>query len=205
MSWYLNPAWWALIASIIALGVSVISLWHGRRTTRATAHRSLIDHALGINETILRYNVKGPFAHRLGIPDDQVEAFSAKAVLLLQQMNLLREVYENRDILGEKVVFSHLDWAKTILLPWIEADKHLIAAWKLTRDSRDLFEAEFLEWLDPYFPTSGMKRIRQTIKVDGQECWTLFDTGVRNTYVIPSVAHVLKTSTMPRVFRTVLG
>jgi len=51
----------------------------------------------------------------------------------------------------------------------------------------------------------GMGRIRQTIKVDGQECWTLFDTGARNTYVTPSVAQVLKTSTMPRAFRTALG
>ena len=50
-----------------------------------------------------------------------------------------------------------------------------------------------------------MGRIRQTIKVDGQECWTLFDTGARNTYVTPSVAKVLKTSTMPRPIRTALG
>ena len=50
-----------------------------------------------------------------------------------------------------------------------------------------------------------MGRIRQTIKVDGQECWTLFDTGARNTYVIPSVAQVLSTSAMPRAFRTALG
>ena len=50
-----------------------------------------------------------------------------------------------------------------------------------------------------------MGRIRQTIKVDGQECWTLFDTSARNTYVIPSVAHVLKTSTMLHSFRTALG
>src|SRR5713101_238245 len=50
-----------------------------------------------------------------------------------------------------------------------------------------------------------MERIRQTIKVDGQECWTLFDTGARNTYVIPSVAQVLQTSTIPRAFRTALG
>src|SRR5437879_10085437 len=50
-----------------------------------------------------------------------------------------------------------------------------------------------------------MGRIKQTIKVDGQECWTLFDTGARNTYVIPSVAKVLSTSAMPRAFRTALG
>jgi hypothetical protein len=48
-------------------------------------------------------------------------------------------------------------------------------------------------------------RIRQTIKVDGQECWTLFDTGARNTYVVPSVAGILKTSTMAHTFRTALG
>lgn len=50
-----------------------------------------------------------------------------------------------------------------------------------------------------------MGRIRQKIKVDGQECWTLFDTGARNTYVIPSVAQVLKTSTMAHAFKTALG
>jgi hypothetical protein len=50
-----------------------------------------------------------------------------------------------------------------------------------------------------------MGRIRQTIKVDGQECWTLFDTGARNSYVIPSVAQILQTSTMARPFRTALG
>src|SRR6266849_2520830 len=50
-----------------------------------------------------------------------------------------------------------------------------------------------------------MERIRQAIKVDGQECWTLFDTGARNTYVIPWVAKILSTSSMPRPFRAALG
>ena|SRR5580765_2727932 len=50
-----------------------------------------------------------------------------------------------------------------------------------------------------------MGRIRQTIKVDGLECWTLFDTGARNTYVIPSVAKALRTAPTPRTIRTALG
>lgn len=33
----------------------------------------------------------------------------------------------------------------------------------------------------------------------------MFDTGARNTYVIPSVAQVLKTSSMRHAFRTALG
>jgi hypothetical protein len=50
-----------------------------------------------------------------------------------------------------------------------------------------------------------MGRIRQMIAVDGRECWTLFDSGARNTYVIPAVADLLKTSTTPRTIRTALG
>ena len=50
-----------------------------------------------------------------------------------------------------------------------------------------------------------MGRITESIKVDGQECWTLFDTGARNTYVTTSVAKVLKTSAMAHAFRTALG
>ena len=50
-----------------------------------------------------------------------------------------------------------------------------------------------------------MGRIRQTIKVDGRECWTLFDTGARNAYVTSSVAQTLKTSEMSHAYRTALG
>src|SRR5688500_17705777 len=50
-----------------------------------------------------------------------------------------------------------------------------------------------------------MGRIKQKIKVDGRECWTLFDTGARNTYVITSVAEILTTSAMSHAFRTALG
>ena len=43
------------------------------------------------------------------------------------------------------------------------------------------------------------------IAVDGRRCWTLFDSGARNTYVTPSVAELLKTSPTPRTIRTALG
>lgn len=43
------------------------------------------------------------------------------------------------------------------------------------------------------------------IAVDGRKCWTLFDSGARNTYVIPTVAEILKTSATPRTIRTALG
>ena len=50
-----------------------------------------------------------------------------------------------------------------------------------------------------------MRPVRETIKVDGQECWTLFDTGARSTYVIPAVASVLTTSETPRPIRAAPG
>ena len=50
-----------------------------------------------------------------------------------------------------------------------------------------------------------MGRIRQTIKVDGRECWTLFDTGARNTYVVPAVAELLTTLNRAEPFRTAMA
>lgn len=35
---------------------------------------------------------------------------------------------------------------------------------------------------------NAVRRARGLIKVDGRECWTLFDTGVRSTYVVNTVA-----------------
>ena len=50
-----------------------------------------------------------------------------------------------------------------------------------------------------------MGRVRHDITVKGQKFWTLFDTGARNTYVVPRVAALLATSEMPKPFRTALG
>ncbi len=50
-----------------------------------------------------------------------------------------------------------------------------------------------------------MGRIRQKIKVDGRECWTLFDTGARNTYVVKTVAQLLATSKTSRPFHSAIG
>jgi len=50
-----------------------------------------------------------------------------------------------------------------------------------------------------------MGRIRQMIDVGGRECWTLFDTGARNSYVISEVASRLTTSRLSRPFRSALG
>jgi len=50
-----------------------------------------------------------------------------------------------------------------------------------------------------------MGRIRQMMTVKGHDRWTLFDTGARNTYVVPTVASALTTSTIERPFRSALG
>ncbi len=50
-----------------------------------------------------------------------------------------------------------------------------------------------------------MKRVREMVKVDGQEYWTLFDTGARSTYVVSAVADKRGTIQTPHPIRTALG
>src|SRR5438105_1728320 len=50
-----------------------------------------------------------------------------------------------------------------------------------------------------------MGRVKEQIDVKGQKFWTLFNTGARNTYVVPRVAALLATSEMPKPFRSALG
>ncbi|MCL0050993.1 aspartyl protease family protein [Dehalococcoidia bacterium] len=50
-----------------------------------------------------------------------------------------------------------------------------------------------------------MGRIRQTINIYGRNVWTLFDTGARNTYIIPDVAAQLTITSLPRPTYTKLG
>jgi len=50
-----------------------------------------------------------------------------------------------------------------------------------------------------------MGRIRRMIDVDGHPFWTMFDSGARNTYIVPAVAQLLSTSKAPHPIRTALG
>ena len=43
------------------------------------------------------------------------------------------------------------------------------------------------------------------INVHGRDSWTLFDSGARNTYVVPAVASTLTTSKTEHPFRPALG
>ncbi len=50
-----------------------------------------------------------------------------------------------------------------------------------------------------------MGPVREFIKVNGRKYWTLFDTGARNTYVVPRVAAQLVKSKLHEPFRSALG
>jgi hypothetical protein len=50
-----------------------------------------------------------------------------------------------------------------------------------------------------------MGRIREDIRINGKKFWTLFDSGARNTYVVPKVAALLTTAKLPKPFRSALG
>jgi hypothetical protein len=43
------------------------------------------------------------------------------------------------------------------------------------------------------------------IRVDGTDSWTLFDSGARNSYIIPAVAKHLKVTDLPQPTHTKLG
>ena len=50
-----------------------------------------------------------------------------------------------------------------------------------------------------------MGRIRQMIRVDGKDAWTMFDTGAPNTYITPGIASLLETTKLPQPTYTRLG
>lgn len=50
-----------------------------------------------------------------------------------------------------------------------------------------------------------MGRVREHIRVNGKLCWTLFDSGSRNTYVTPEVARHFGKVRLDREYKASLG
>jgi len=50
-----------------------------------------------------------------------------------------------------------------------------------------------------------MGRVRAEVAVNGRNCWALFDTGARNTYVVQDLPSVLPTFELERVEPVLLG
>jgi hypothetical protein len=150
--WYINPVWWAFLVSVLALVISIIAARYARNANKSSVHRSLVDRAFEINEAFLRHKVRSPISYHLSIPNDRLVESAPKIVLLLHQLNLLREVYEHQKILSESCVSSHINWTTRIVRPWIEADHDLRNTWKFVREHNDMFGRDFIKWLETHLP-----------------------------------------------------
>ena len=159
--WYEEPGWYAIALSLISLLVSLLVLRHNRRAARAAVARQLRQRAVEIDEAFEHHRVAMPHEH------DLTTAFPSKAVMLLQQINLLREVFEHRDVLGQQTVAAYQNWANVMVRPWIESDEELRKSWKVLRESGGRqgvdvqgwplhVSADFVAWLDKLLPTQDV-------------------------------------------------
>lgn len=152
--WYEDPGWYALGTPIVLAIVAVLAFNERKRASIADAQRHALLRAVEINEAFIRHDVRGPVALSLGIPKDEVKTFTKKVVLLLHQVILLRQIYEQKDLLGNRAEASHQQWASKVLRPWIYADPDLVKVWDQLRQGEDLLGADFLKWLEPYICSS---------------------------------------------------
>ena len=150
-AWYAEPAWYALCTPIVLAAIALYAYRERKRTSVANAQRNVLLRAVEINEAFVRHQILGPVALSLGrSTNDEALQFTKKTVLLLHQMILLRQVYEQRDLLGEAAEQSHQRWASSVLKPWIESDPDLVEVWRQLSQGRDLLGPDFLEWLEPH-------------------------------------------------------
>ena len=120
--WSEEPGWYAIALSLISLLVSLLVLSHNRRAARAAVLQQLRQRAVEIDEAFAHHRVAMPYEHRL------TAAFPSNVVTLLQQINLLREVFEHRDVLGEPGVEAYQNRAKVMAPPGSNQTKHCARA-----------------------------------------------------------------------------
>jgi len=126
----------SLIANVIALGVFLINRRHSKILAREAAGQALMDAIDKSNAAFIQTGAYSPIAFGCKIKKSDsanYSSFTAKAVMLYNQVNLVRMIYTYRASLDP----VHLEiyekrWAPEIVMPWIEQDPDLMAVWKHT-------------------------------------------------------------------------
>jgi hypothetical protein len=118
------------------------------------ARRVIMDEALikrrnEITEAQLRHPVRVAFAELLGIPRERDEDFKYKACILILHVNLLEQVFENRDLLfrPREKLKTYEAWAANILTPWINSDVELQKCFHLIAKTNDVMAPDFVRWM----------------------------------------------------------
>ena len=115
----------AMVISFVSLIAAGVAIYLTFRNARVTVELRLTERESKINDAFAQFGVRTPFAHRLAIPHERDAIYTPKAVLLLHQITLYREVFEHRDLVSKERFDAYTKWAHSILRPWIEADDDL--------------------------------------------------------------------------------
>ena len=137
----------AFLISVCSLLVSLAAFSYTRRNARAVVEQRLTERESKIIDAFVNFKVRSPFAHRLSIPREREADYTAKAVMLLHQINLYREAFEHRDLVSRSRFSAYRSWAQSILRPWIESDEDLIRTFALIVESENTHDRAFIEEL----------------------------------------------------------
>jgi hypothetical protein len=145
-----------LVVSFIATAVSLYALFQSSRYRKTALEQRLYDQRNSINAAFADYGVRGPFATILKIPEAELSEYIPKICLLNMQINLLNDIFRNKESFEPGIFEAHENWARSILRPWIEGDAHLSATMELIYSSNDILEKSFVNWLKKLLPTQPL-------------------------------------------------
>lgn len=149
---------YAFLISIVSIIVSVLAVWYTKRSAKLLVEQRLTEREAQIMNAFVEFKVRSPFAHRLSVPKEQEAEYTAKAVMLLHQINLFREIFENKDLVSPRRYAAYVSWANSILRPWIESDEDLKRTFALIIQSENTHDRQFigvLRGLKIAIPLSG--------------------------------------------------
>ena len=129
---------------MVSLLLSASALYFTRRNARAVIEQRLTEREAKIIDAFVNFKVRSPFAHRLGIPKEREAEYTAKAVMLLHQINLYREAFEHKDLLSKRRYEAYRSWGNSILRPWIESDDDLKRTFALIIESENTHDKLFI-------------------------------------------------------------
>lgn len=137
----------SIISLVIATGIGIYTFIISKRLRKSELINENANQRNLINESFSNSDIISPYGIKLGLKEpEEIRRYNQMVNIFFQHIQLLFLVYSNKIYFPKREIYEN--WIGNEIKEWILSEEKLVKTWYNLKQSKDLYEKEFISWID---------------------------------------------------------